>query len=157
VDAYKVNRDWVHTETDYVLAKEGEAWSIAGCQSVPSDRDGQALGKAEMAAVGDQLDFDVTTAAQAWVDSPGVNHGVVMDCEGYYSSASYELASSEHPNEDWRPQLVIVCEYSTVTPVATATQTPTSLPTVTPSPSVWASPSETPGSGEAVYLPMVVK
>ncbi len=168
-NAFMVNRPWVGAEASYNQARAGVQWSVAGCKGVPADRSGEPLSRDEIRGVGSQLNYDVTSAVQAWVNNPSSNQGVVILCDGYLSSQYYELVASEHLNAEWRPQLVVAYEYipptptptNTGVPTTTLTPTPTASPTptgtaVTPSPT--AETTVTPGlSAYLAYLPMAVK
>jgi len=152
VDAYKVNKAWVDSEASYEQARNGVSWTLPGCNATDQDRDAEPCGSDIIPGVGSWCSFDVTSAAQWWVDNPLGNQGVILKSRNYLGSGWYKFASSEHENAALRPQLVVVYEYSpTSTPVATMTHT------ATPSPTLIPSATHTIVASHWLYLPIVIK
>ncbi|UCC77476.1 MAG: hypothetical protein JSW37_03710, partial [Anaerolineales bacterium] len=103
----------------------------------------------------------VTAAAQAWLDDPASNQGAVLKIESYIGWGWYELASAEHENASWRPELLLVYEHfpNTATPTGTTSPEATSTRTGTVSPTVSATGTPT-GPAVTPYrirLPIVIK
>jgi hypothetical protein len=148
VDAYKVNKAWVDMEANYAQAQQGSNWAQPGCNGSPEDRDAQASSSHAIQDVGTWCSFDVTEAAQGWLDDPTSSQGVILKSEGYIGSGYYELASSEYEYASRRPELLVVYEAVHPTPTRTATLIPTRTPspTRTRTATRTATPTRTPSS-----------
>ena len=143
VDAYKVNKLWVDSEASYEYARSGVRWAQAGCNGSPEDRDAQPCSSHVIEAAKTWCSFDVTAVVQGWLLNPAGNRGIILKSSNYAGSGWYDLASNEHENTSWRPELVVVYEYFPPTPTATATSTSTSTPTPTASETPTSTPSPT--------------
>jgi len=135
---YRVNRHWEELSATWSQAQTGVSWQTAGCEGVPADRDGTFVaGRKLPLSSGIWLDWNVTTIAQNWVNSPQTNEGVLMLLDPNVYNY-YEFYSSNSTKVDWRPKLQIsfVRAQPTPTPTntATSTNTPTATPTATPTP-----------------------
>jgi pimeloyl-ACP methyl ester carboxylesterase len=162
VYAYRVNKEWVDREASWDQAQNGEGWAQPGCNGIPGDRDEEASGTHVIEGTDTWSSFDVTTASQGWLDDPESNQGVIVKCDSYLGWGWYELASAEHENASWHPELVVVYEHLTPTPTPTTTASPTRTPawTLTPtaSPTLGETPTAPPTlTGYRVHLPVVLK
>ncbi len=161
VDSYRVNRAWVDGEADYTWAQTGKQWAQPGCNGIPEDREGTPSSVHVIEATNTWSSFDVTAAAQAWLDDPASNQGAVLKIETYTGWGWYELASAEHENASWHPELLLVYEHfpATATPTGTASPAATQTPTGTVSPTLSATGTSTGPAGTPyrVHLPIVIK
>ncbi|HUT14786.1 MAG TPA: DNRLRE domain-containing protein [Anaerolineae bacterium] len=144
VDAYRVRRAWVDSEANYEQARDGDPWEVAGCNGHIEDRDAQPCSRDEIEGVGNWCSFDVTAAAQDWLDDPASNQGIILKCGAHYGGGYYSFASSEHEDPALRPELFVVYEYTASTATPTVTGTPTGTPTRTPTPTPTSTPTTTP-------------
>jgi pimeloyl-ACP methyl ester carboxylesterase len=160
ISAFKVNRGWEVSEATYHVARQGTSWALPGCNGVPYDREGAAASVYVIDGIDTWCSFDVTTAAQQWLDVPETNQGVVFKSGSYVGWGWYEFASAEHDDPNRRPEMIVVYEQATPTPTATlpvtptATGSPTLGVTLTPTGTVSASPTL---NGYVVFLPVVIK
>jgi hypothetical protein len=77
--------------------------------------------------------FDLTAAAQGWINSGTTNNGVLLRGAGSMSTSLFHLASAQSSDARLRPRLVI--NYRAVaTPVPTPLPTPLVVPSPTPGP-----------------------
>ena len=143
VDAYKVNKHWENGEASYNEARDGENWAQSGCNGLGEDRDAEPCSSDKVRGVGTWCSFDVTEAAQEWLDDAASNQGVIVKCDRYHVGGYYVFASSEHETADWRPQLVVAYEYVPPTPTPTDTRSPTPTGTPTATPTGTCTPSAT--------------
>jgi poly(3-hydroxybutyrate) depolymerase len=129
VVAFPVIQPWAEYQVNWNEAQTGVAWSGGGgCEG--SSRSSVAGGQGTVNQSSGRVPIDVTSAAQAWVDNPSANQGVLLKGESLGAGVSYRFASSNYQSESYRPSLVV--KYLGSPPLATAT--PTQTPTRTPTP-----------------------
>ena len=128
--AYRLQRSWDELSADWHRASSGQQWSVAGCNGVPADREGAALGRVVVPSAGNWLEMDVTSAVRQWVAAPEKNHGLLLKGEGSVSVES-RLASFEYRDPAFRPVLIIHygLPYPGPSPIPTGMIVPTKVPT----------------------------
>lgn len=155
VSVYGVLRPWVDRETTWYNASTSELWTLAGCNGPGADRAVSPSAFGVIAGAGVWINFDLTSLAQAWVDSPESNLGVVIKAgssisrpapvaeEGEAASAMPTLlaALAQHSGE----YLIASSEYTDVMerrPKLALTTAPASAGSPTPTPTtIYASPT----------------
>lgn len=120
--AYSVNRPWNANEATWVQATASQAWSRSGCDAVPEDRSGDASPEVGIFMAETYVSLDVTEIVRAWLNGTAPNNGILVKASSG-ASVEWELASADHANPAFRPQLQVLF-----------TIIPTPTPTITPSP-----------------------
>jgi pimeloyl-ACP methyl ester carboxylesterase len=154
ISAYRVNKTWEVSEATFHQAREGASWALPGCNGIPYDREGAPSSVYIIEGLDTWCSFDVTSAAQQWLDNPDTNQGVVLKSGSYIGWGWYEFASAEDEDASRRPEMIVVYEYTPPTPTPTATSPFTPTATRTATGTLSASPTL---NGYAVYLPVVLK
>lgn len=172
-DVYELKRAWVDREATWRLARSGVPWEVAGANGA-SDRSQTSAGVLTLnQPEGNWVSVDVTDLVRKWLAHPEENLGILLRGRSG-GGVQYVLRSSEHPDQPYRPKLVIYqspfqptstptatptrtpTTTSTPTPTATATSTHTPTPTWTPTPTATASPTPTPRV-EKIVLPLIMR
>jgi len=162
VRAYQLLRPWDEDAATWLQATAHDLWESPGA-SGSSDRTAAALSLSALGPPGHWSSVDVTAAVRDWIADPARNHGVMLEASGG-SEATFEVASSEFPQIEKRPELVIVYHraVATPTPTVTVTATPTSTstetrtPTRTSTPTATATPTvTTTPAALRIYLPLL--
>lgn len=120
--AYGVNRPWDANEATWVQATASDAWLRSGCDAVPEDRSGDASPEVGIFMAETYISLDVTEIVRAWLNGTAPNNGILVKASSG-ASVEWELASADHANPAFRPQLQVLF-----------TVIPTPTPTITPSP-----------------------
>lgn len=120
--AYGVNRPWNANEATWVQATALDAWARSGCDAVPEDRSGDASPEVGIFMAETYISLDVTEIVRAWLNGTAPNNGILVKASSG-TSVEWELASADHANPAFRPQLQVLF-----------TVIPTPTPTITPSP-----------------------
>jgi len=151
-DIYKVLRPWNAAQATWRLAGSGTPWAVAGCDGVGTDRASTLVDRERMHTANGWYTYNVSDLVREWIADPGSNYGVVV--KSYYHTATqFDMATSEHLTQFYRPKLVIyyvidnaATPTATSTPMATATATwtPTRTLGVTPTPSSTPTSTQTP-------------
>jgi hypothetical protein len=154
VGVYKVNRSWLATQATWNTARTGQPWAMAGCNSVPTDRDSTPASTTWINEVSTGTapsqrkiyTWDATSIVQSWVNNPAGRAGMVLQSNtavfrevGFWDSAYQGGAGVElHPllTVRWMPP----APAATATPTATPTQTSIAAPTQTPTSTATAVP-----------------
>jgi len=148
VAVYRMRRTWHAGEATWLRATTREGWNRPGL-GPGTDYDSAPLDEAQLSSANDWYAWHITQAVRDWIADPSSNYGLCLR-SGSSGAVTYELASSEHYQQDSRPRLVILYGEPTATPTATVTSTP--MPTATqtaspttpsPSPSATQRPSPT--------------
>jgi len=172
-DVYELKRAWVDREATWRLARSGVPWEAAGANGA-SDRSQTSTGMLTLnQPEGTWVRVDVTELVRKWLAHPEENLGILLRGRAG-GGVQYTLRSSDHPDQQYRPKLVIYQSpfQPTSTPTATPTRTPTMTstptqtatatltctptPTWTPTPTATASPTPTARGGK-VFLPLVLR
>ncbi|MGQ9585540.1 MAG: DNRLRE domain-containing protein, partial [Anaerolineae bacterium] len=154
LEAYRVLRPWTDTQATWHYAANGSPWNAVGCSGIGSDREGQYLDRGPLPKDQVWTEIEIGRAAQAWLDDPAANQGVLLRLTSN-GSVQYDFASSQYANVALRPRLVLTYALPSDAPIPTPT--PTSLPTATstatptptgspptPTPTLTPTPSPTP-------------
>jgi cell division septation protein DedD len=148
VAVYRMRRTWHAGEATWLRATTREGWNRPGL-GPGLDYDSAPLNEVQLSSANDWYAWHITQAVRDWIADPSSNYGLCLR-SGSSGAVTYELASSEHYQQDSRPRLVILYGEPTATPTATVTSTP--MPTATqtaspttpsPSPSATQRPSPT--------------
>ncbi len=165
VEGYLLRRAWDEDTATWTQAASGEPWATPGALGGP-DAASTPVVEQEIPPRGaspTQIEIDMVTAVQAWVDNPDGNYGILLT--GKEPGRRYTLASNDYPAVEWRPVLEVryaLPEPSptptptlTSTPTPTVTPTPTSTPTPTPTgtPTPTVTPTTQPASKHRIYVP----
>ena len=154
VSAYEVLRPWDEAQATWERSQETQRWDQPGANGAGTDRSAFRTDIELMDKVAAWYEFHLPRLLERWVERPGLNYGVVLR-DISLTNLSYSLASSEHPQVDLRPHLVITYTmpaWLTPEPSATATPTPSSTLTATPTftptgtPTVTATPNAPPSA-----------
>jgi hypothetical protein len=138
VQVYKVLREWVDTQADWVEARTNDPWGAKGCNAVGTDRSGVSVYTQTVhGAVSYWYSWDVTSLVRDWQSDPSKNYGLILRSSSA-TATEYQFAASDHPAQDIHPKLVIRYTF------AAATTTPTRTPTATATPTATMTPTETP-------------
>ncbi len=99
VKAYPVLRPWDESSTTWTVP-----WASPGA-SGGGDVGPQVGEAAQVNAVKEWFSWDLTPLVQEWVDSPGVNHGVLLAAGDEGDSVEYAFLSSEYRLPEFAPKL----------------------------------------------------
>ena len=106
LQAYQVLRPWNVAQATWLRATAAAPWALPGCEGVGADRQGASAGATSVGDVGQWYALDLTALAQAWLDDPASNHGILL--KGASPQAvEYRFFSAEHWWVEQRPKLVI--------------------------------------------------
>jgi hypothetical protein len=130
--AYAVIRPWEEMEATWFKATETDYWGLPGCNHTTSDRSPTPLDAQSLGQHGEWYTWDVTLAAQDWVQEPDSNQGVLIKQTNIEADGEYDIWHSEHYAPALRPYLSI--SYTLVPPTPTESPTPPGPPTPTLSP-----------------------
>lgn len=134
ISAYRLLKAWNEPTATWKRPSEDGNWGLAGAQEPGVDYDGSPLDAKTFSSLNqyDHVQWDVTAAAQVWLDQPEANAGLLLlptDGARYLYAASSENGAAER-----RPSLTV--RYSLrprpATPTPTVTPTATEAPTATP-------------------------
>lgn len=111
VEAYRVIRPWAEGQATWNLATTSTSWGVAGCNQEGTDRTAALVDSTVVNTVNAWHTWDITSAVQQWVASPGTNRGVILKGAGA-TSVEYSYVASEYW---WSPELTprLVIQYST--------------------------------------------
>jgi len=102
---YRLLRPWAEMEATWDLATAGEAWAQPG-GAIGDDFFPPAADRVEVRSDLEWVSLDVTSIVHAWHDGWGPNYGFML--RGYgEGQVEYRFASSEHPTQARRPQLIV--------------------------------------------------
>jgi len=104
--AFEIVRPWVNTEVDWLKARQGNAWGIAGCNDTATDRASTPISTQFVTPGKMWRAIDVTSAVRHWVADPTSNSGLVLRGQGG-TKGVYGFVSSEHSSASNRPRLTI--------------------------------------------------
>lgn len=161
IAAHRLLKPWDERTGTWSRPALGQSWGTPGARQAGVDYDPAVLDSKAFSALnlGETVQWDVTAAAQSWLNQPDANFGLLL----LPSAGARELwtASGENPTSDRRPKLTVrfalqarpatatpsptptATETPTPTTTSTPTATPTEAPTETPSPTPTASPTPT--------------
>lgn len=148
VSAYRLLKPWLESAAAWVEPAEGQVWGLAGARQPGVDYDAARLSTTTLQnlSVGGHVQWDLTSAVQAWLANPASNLGVLLLPES--GARHLYAASSENGKIEQRPKLIVRFELlprpTTPTPTPTATPTHTATPTSTPAPTDTPTPTLTP-------------
>lgn len=154
--AHGMKRYWEELGATWRQARALDLWGQNGALDLVLDSDPECMEGIFTDAGGAQYyEFDVRMLVQQWVNCERENEGFMVRIPPE-SRAKYRhgLYSGDYQEQNLHPALSILYSVSppaTATPTATATATPTTTPTVTPTATV------TPSTGEAVFVPCILK
>ena len=107
VASYPVTRTWKEMEATWHKATKGDYWGLPGCSDISTDRSPIAT---DTEPVHDRFTWyywDVTSAAQRWLQDPATNKGVLLQQTNTEVGGEYDIRGSEYPDPTWRPRLEI--------------------------------------------------
>jgi len=134
VGAYPVIRTWKEMEATWYLATDTDYWGLPGCNDTDTDRSPTPLDHATIYNRDQWYTWDVTSAAQGWVQDPASNNGVLLQQTNKEVGGEFDIRHSEYPGADVRPYLMV--KYTLVPPTPTRSPTPPGPPTPAPLPCV---------------------
>ena len=150
--AYRLLRPWDPMDATWRIAIDNTYWSTAGADAPGVDRAANASDQIVIASKMHWVDYDVTGAAQLWLNNPAQNYGVVIRGDDT-TGVDYLFHSSEYSAVALRPMLTLTyyvgpspTPTETSIPTATSTHTPTSTPTPTASSTSTPTATSTPSS-----------
>lgn len=132
LSCYRVLQPWVESQVTWNEASQGVGWwGGGGCEG--DSRSADPFYQTEVnKPAGDIVVLDLTSAVQAWVDNPEINHGFLLKGDTVAANVTYKFASSNSGTAGYRPQLTVTYEgappLATPTPTRTPTKTPTPFP-----------------------------
>lgn len=103
VAAYEVYKPWSEAATTWNAASASTMWEAPGANGA-SDRASTPVDAVTAVGGGQWLWFDVTHLAQAWVQHPSMNHGVILVGTGGVNG-EMQATASEYMVSFVRPQL----------------------------------------------------
>ena len=141
VHAYRLLSCWQESSATWQQARTGQSWAAPGASASGVDYEPTSLDRVAVDTRNKTYEWDVTAAAQAWVQGGQENCGLILVADAG-PQLQWGFVASEHASSAQHPQLIV--EYAvvapTATPTATATASPTSsatlMPTATPSSTV---------------------
>lgn len=141
-DAYELHRTWKDMEATWNRAQNGEPWELPGANG-PGDRSQVSSGlMIANLPEGAWVSLDVTNLVKKWLVNPETNHGIVLIGRPG-GGVQYTFRSANHPDQIYRPKLLLYYWQIQVTSTPTATPTPTHTPTRTPTPRLTPTPTPT--------------
>ncbi len=123
--AFPVSRTWHEAQATWNRAAIGQPWGLPGCNDILTDRSAIPVGVTTVTMPG-WYSWDVTSAAQRWVQDPGGNHGLLLAQMNLEAMGEADTRHSEYPGVDVRPYLTI--RYRLVPPTPTPALTPLHSP-----------------------------
>jgi len=138
---FAVTRAWEEMEATWYKATNADDWGLPGCNDVYSDRSADALDSQAIFELG-WYSWDITSAAQHWVQDHASNKGVVIQQTNLEVGGEYDIRESEYNGQYVRPLLTV--KYFLATPTPPVTNTPTASPTATPLSTATATQTATP-------------
>jgi len=132
--AYQVIRPWKEMEATWYKATNVDNWGLPGCNDTYTDRSGTALDSDTIHSRELWYTWDVTSAAQDWVQDAASNKGVVVKQTNLDVGGEFDICNSEALGNECRPYLTVT--YSLVPPTPTRSPTPPGPPTPAPLPCV---------------------
>jgi hypothetical protein len=124
--AYPVIRTWEEMEATWFKATDSDDWGLPGCNDTTDDRSPTPLDHETIYDRDQWRTWDVTAAAQVWVQDAASNKGVLIQQTNKEVGGEYDVRHSEYPGVDVRPYLTIT--YTLGTPTPTQPPTPAPLP-----------------------------
>jgi pimeloyl-ACP methyl ester carboxylesterase len=110
-DIYRVNRHW-----DEAAVTWNTPWSTAGCDTIPTDREGTRVSSATIPSTwGSWAEWDVTNLVQGWVNGQSANEGLMVLGRVGDFTRDVSFRSSEHPEPQYRPKLCVLYYVSATT------------------------------------------
>ncbi len=134
---YRLRRAWVGSQATWNAAASGQPWAAGGANDTTADRYATATASAVTVGINTPVEFDITSLATLWANTPAQNFGMILRAEGTagpLNKALYSFVSSEAAGGSvtpLRPKLTIVYTLAAVSPTATRTATQTLAPTAT--------------------------
>ncbi|NUQ65488.1 MAG: DNRLRE domain-containing protein, partial [Pirellulales bacterium] len=108
-ELYELKRAWNETETTFQRATSAQAWQVAGASGA-ADRGSTVLGAVSARAIGLQtftLNAAGVSVIQAWLASPALNHGFILQDYADASTDDLDFRSREAKVIQERPRLSI--------------------------------------------------
>ena len=121
VAAHRLFQCWQEVSATWEESAQGQLWAAAGASGA-ADYDAGPLDTVSVDAVSQEYAWDVTLAAQAWVQGGEENCGLILIGQPG-TQAQWSFLSSEAPGAAGHPQLLV--HYYVVAPTSTPTVTPT--------------------------------
>jgi len=143
IDAYCITRTVNFCQANWLQAQAGNPWGQPGCNDTSTDRRASPETSIAINNIRKWYNFNLTTAAQGWVNGSLANNGVLLRAR--YSPYSFYFASAQNSASHWRPKLVITYRTSnghTATPTATTTVTTSTPATTTATPTSTGTPTQ---------------
>jgi hypothetical protein len=106
IGAYAISRTVTISETTWSEAYTGDAWSGGGCNDTVIDRRPQPEFILTTSGPRKWYQFDLTALVQDWMNGVVRNNGVLLRQE-VYSPFTFFFASSDFPDVNLRPRLVV--------------------------------------------------
>ena len=136
---FRINRAWDHVSATWLTP-----WTTAGCDAVPTDREGAAVSTVSIPAEqASWVIWDVTTLVRDWVTNGMVNNGMLILGQGDLNR-EVSFQSSNHPDANFRPKLCITYFGEGIPPTSTPTATVSPTPTWTAISTATKTPTNTP-------------
>jgi hypothetical protein len=132
VSAYGLKRGWVEREVTWNRVQTGTNWTLAGADSIVSDRDEIATSSRTMLNVATWYDWDVTALVQDWVSGTRSNNGLILIPTGNTNEMHFWSSASQVPS--YRPRLEVKYYWGGGPGVTSTPGGPTPTPTRTSTP-----------------------
>jgi hypothetical protein len=139
VHAYRLLTCWQENSATWQQARTGQSWAAAGASASGVDYAPTSLDRVAVDTRNKTYEWDVTAAAQAWMQGGQENCGLILVGDAG-PQLQWGFVASEHSSSIKVPQLLV--EYAVVPPTAT----PTATPTASSTPSATLTPTATPSS-----------
>jgi hypothetical protein len=135
IEAYRLLTCWQESSATWQQPQTGQSWTAPGAAAAGEDYAPGSLDRVAVDTPNKTYEWDVTAAAQAWVQGGQDDCGLLLVTEDG-PQLQWGFIASEHSSTAKHPQLLV--EYAVVPPTATPTVTPsaTLTPTATPSSTV---------------------
>ena len=145
--AHRVLRPWAEREATWLQARDGEPWTVPGCNDSLRDRSYIPVSGITLTEASNRFTLELSALVQEWVKDPARNYGLILKADGR-AAVEYSLHSSNQAMDYLQPQLWVTWYDATATPVPptrTPSLTPTEgsypKPTPLPSKTTWPTPT----------------
>lgn len=101
-NVYKQTQAWDEMQTTWNSASTGTPWATAGGWGPGMSSGTDILDTRTVGSKG-YYSWDITSAAQDWMNDPSANHGVLFEC----TTGNIKFASRENTNVGWEPKMNI--------------------------------------------------
>ncbi len=139
IEAYRLLTCWQEASATWQQPQTGQSWSAPGAAASGEDYAPGSLDRVAVDTPNKTYEWDVTAAAQAWVQGGQENCGLLLVADDG-PQLQWGFIASEHSSSTKYPQLLV--EYAVVPPTATPTVTPSATLTPTATPSSTVTPTQ---------------